>query len=237
MPKQPKHRLERKSATTQIAESLRRRISEHEFSESEPIRQERLAEEYGVSIAPIREALAKLESEGLLTLLRHRGYVVTSLTVEDIRQLYQLRAVIEAELLRSALEHPDPESFAKAEELLEKMNKAYKKGRQTGAWTDLNWQFHCALYEPSQKAQYRAIADNIYTNIDRYIHMQLAISHSVVLPRSIEEHRRLLDYCEAGESERACELLRKHIMRAADDLVAFLQQRQKDAAHADDEGA
>ena len=151
VPRTTKHRLERKSTTTLIAKSLRERIRNHEFSESGALRQARLAEEYGVSFAPIREALIKLEGEGLLTLVSHHGYVITTLTLDEIQQLYQLRALIETELLRFALESSDPDSLNEAEQLLEQMEKKYRRGKQKREWTDLNWYFHSLLYRPAQK--------------------------------------------------------------------------------------
>lgn len=226
MAKTTKHRLERKSATALIVESLRQRIRDHEFPESEVIRQEPLAEEYGVSIAPVREALARLEAEGLLTLLRHKGYIVRTLTIDDIRQLYEIRALIETELLRFAIQNMDEETLSEAEDLEAKMKKIAKTGRQTSDWTQLNWHFHTVLYAAARKQQYWNIANNIYANIDRYVHMQLSISHSVVVPRSVKEHDMLLEYCRDHRVEEACRLLRKHITDAADDLIAFLENQR-----------
>lgn len=226
MAKTTKHRLERKSATALIMESLRQRIRDHEFPESEVIRQEPLAEEYGVSVAPVREALARLEAEGLLMLLRHKGYSIRTLTIDDIRQLYEIRALIETELLRFAIQNMDDEALTEAEEIEAKMKKIAKTGRQSSDWTQLNWRFHTVLYAAARKQQYRNIADNIYANIDRYVHMQLSMSHSVVVPKSVKEHDQLLEYCRERHVEEACRLLRKHITSAADDLIAFLEDRR-----------
>lgn len=224
MSKTSKHLLKRKSATTLIMESLRQRISNREFPESEALRQESLAQEYGVSVAPVREALARLEAEGILTLNRHRGYVVKTLSLDDIRQLYEIRALLETELLRFSLSNMDAETLAEAEQIEAKMKKIAQTGKQSRDWTELNWRFHSTLYRPAKKQQYWEIADNIYANTNRYVHMQLLISHSVVLPKSVREHQKILEYCRQGCATEACELMRLHIMTAADDLIGFMEK-------------
>lgn len=218
-------KLERKTAATLIIESLKERIKNHDFAESEIIRQERLAEEYGVSLSPIREALIKLESQGLLTLVKHRGFTVTTLSIDDIKQLYELRAIIEVALLEQSIPRLQDDDRAAARQLHEEMKKVFESGTQTAEWTALNWQFHTALYAPANKPQFMTVVEHIYANIDRYIHMQLKIPESVDLARSVAEHRELLEYCEANEIERARDLLRGHIMQACNHLVAFLGQR------------
>lgn len=218
-------KLERKTAATLITESLKQRIRNRDFGESEIIRQERLAEEYGVSLSPIREALIKLESEGLLTLVKHRGFKVTTLSIDDIKQLYELRAIIEVALLEQAIPRLQDSDRAEARQLHEAMRKVFELGTQTVEWTELNWRFHTILYAPAKKHQFMAVVENIYANIDRYIHMQLKIPESVDLARSVEEHRELLEYCDANEVGKASELLREHIMQACNHLIAFLGQR------------
>ena len=217
-------KLPRKTTSALVVDSMRERLMSHEFDESEMIRQDRLAKEYNVSLSPVREALIQLEAEGLLTLVRHHGYAITTLSIDDIQQLYELRALIEVELLKHAIPRLKESDIATARQLHEAMKKIYKRGTQTTAWTKINWEFHTTLYKPAEKRQLFAVIENVYQNINRYVHMQLKIRSSVDLARNIKEHTELLDYCEAGETHRAAQLLRDHILEAGDDLVGFLQQ-------------
>lgn len=222
-------KLPRTTTSALIVDSMRERLMNHEFDESEMIRQERLAKEYNVSLSPVREALIQLEAEGLLTLVRHHGYAITTLSIDDIQQLYELRALIEVELIKHAIPKLTESDIAVAKQLHEAMKKIYKRGTQTTAWTKINWQFHTTLYKPAEKGQLFAVIENVYQNINRYVHMQLKLRSSVDLARSIKEHGELLEYCEAGEADKAAQLLRGHVIHAGSDLIGFLRQSRPDS--------
>lgn len=222
-------KLPRTTTSALIVDSMRERLMNHEFDESEMIRQDRLAKEYNVSLSPVREALIQLEAEGLLTLVRHHGYAITTLSIDDIQQLYELRALIEVELIKHAIPKLTESDIATAKQLHEAMKKIYKRGTQTTAWTKINWQFHTTLYQPAAKGQLFAVIENVYQNINRYVHMQLKLRDSVDLGRSIKEHGELLGYCEAGEADKAANLLRGHVIDAGSDLIGFLRQSRPES--------
>lgn len=219
-------KLARTTASALIVDSLRERLMNHEFSESEMIRQERLAKEYNVSLSPVREALIQLEAEGLLTLVRHHGYAINTLSIDDIQQMYELRALIEVELLRYAVPKLSAADIASARQVHEAMTKIYKRGTQTTAWTKLNWDFHTTLYKPAEKRQLFAVVENVRQNIVRYVHMQMKLRSSANLDHTIKEHGELLEYCASRETNKAAELLHRHIIQAGDDLVGFLQHHR-----------
>src|SRR5581483_10486621 len=219
-------KLSRKTTSALIVDSLRERLMNHEFSESEMIRQERLAKEYNVSLSPVREALIQLEAEGLLTLVRHHGYAINTLSIDDIQQMYELRALIEVELLRHAVPKLKAADIAAATQIHEEMTKIYERGTQTSAWTRLNWDFHTTLYRPAEKRQLSAVVENVRQNIVRYVHMQRKLRSSANLDHTIKEHGKILEYCASRETNKAAELLRRHILQARDDLVGFLEQQR-----------
>lgn len=219
-------KLARKTASALIVDSLRERLMNHEFSESEMIRQERLAKEYNVSLSPVREALIQLEAEGLLKLVRHRGYAINTLSIDDIRQMYELRALIEVELLRHAVPRLGASDIASATQIHEEMTKIYKRGTQTTAWTKLNWDFHTTLYKPAEKRQLFGVVENVRQNIVRYVHMQRKLRSSANLDHTIKEHGEILEYCARRDTNKAADLLRRHIIQAGDDLVGFLEQQR-----------
>jgi DNA-binding GntR family transcriptional regulator len=219
-------KLPRKTASALIVDSLRERLMNHEFSESEMIRQERLAKEYDVSLSPVREALIQLEAEGLLTLVRHHGYAINTLSIDDIQQMYELRALIEVELLRHAVPKLEAADIASATQIHAEMTKIYERGTQTSAWTKLNWDFHTTLYKPAGKRQLFAVVENVRQNIVRYVHMHRKLRSSANLEHTIKEHGKLLEYCASRQTNKAAELLRRHIIQAGDDLIGFLKQQR-----------
>ncbi|HEX5462742.1 MAG TPA: GntR family transcriptional regulator [Steroidobacteraceae bacterium] len=222
-------KLPRKTTSALIVDSMRERLMNHEFNESEMIRQDRLAKEYNVSLSPVREALIQLEAEGLLTLVRHHGYAPTTLSTDDIQQLYEMRALIEVELIKHAIPRLTEADIATAKQLHEAMKKIYKRGTQTTAWTKINWQFHTTLYRPAEKRQLSAVIENVYQNINRYVHMQLKLRSSVDLARNIKEHGELLEYCEAREIDKAAQLVRGHVIHASSDLIGFLRESRPES--------
>src|SRR4051812_36572022 len=90
---------------------LRRLIIAGELRPGQRVNQEDLAERIGVSVAPVREALRALEQEGQVTYLPRRGYFVTELRVEDLREIYELRQVLEERAARAALPTLDDEAL------------------------------------------------------------------------------------------------------------------------------
>src|SRR5437660_12006142 len=89
-------RIQRQTIASMTVEALRGRILRGDYPEGEPLRQDALADELGVSRIPVREALRQLEAEGLVTFSPHRGAVVSSLSLEEIEELFELRADIES---------------------------------------------------------------------------------------------------------------------------------------------
>lgn len=219
-------KLPRKTASALIVDSLRERLMNHEFRESEMIRQERLAKEYNVSLSPVREALIQLEAEGLLTLVRHHGYAINTLSIDDIQQMYELRALIEVELLRHAVPKLKASDIASATRIHEEMTKIYERGTQTTAWTKLNWDFHTTLYKPAEKRQLFGVVENVRQNIVRYVHMQRKLRSSANLDHTIKDHGEILEYCASRQTSKAADLLHRHIIQAGDDLVGFLTQQR-----------
>ncbi len=88
------HRIKRKSLPETLADSLRERILSGEFKEGDQLVQESIADEYQVSRMPVREALRQLEASGLIELKAHRGAVVTSIPLEQVSELFELRALL-----------------------------------------------------------------------------------------------------------------------------------------------
>src|SRR5215203_6201801 len=95
--------IRRQTLTGMTADAIRERILRGHYRDGEPLRQDAIGAELGVSRIPVREALRQLEAEGLVTFSPHRGAVVSSLSLEEIQELFELRAEIEGDLITRAL--------------------------------------------------------------------------------------------------------------------------------------
>jgi DNA-binding GntR family transcriptional regulator len=226
MPKKeplPNLRIKRQSLPETLAESLRERILNGEFKEGESLIQETIATEYGVSRMPVREAFKELEASGLITTQIHKGSVVKSIPLEQIAELFDLRALLESELLERSLPKMTDAHFAATKQLLPQLEAAYLDD-DIAQWGKLNWLFHQSLYAAADRVQTLAIVQGINVQTDRYIRLQLLLTAGK--KEAEVDHRELLDLCEKRDVKKAVQFLRKHIQRAGSDLVTLLKKKR-----------
>ncbi len=105
--------IEHKTRTQLVAEAIREKILSGEIKAGEPLRQAALAAELNVSRIPVREALLQLEAEGLVNFEAHKGATATQLNSDQIDEIFDLRALLEAELLRHSITNLTPRDFSK----------------------------------------------------------------------------------------------------------------------------
>ncbi len=220
--------VERKTVTGMALEVLRERILRGEYREGEQLRQDALAESLGVSRIPVREALRQLEAEGLVTFNPHYGAVVSSLSLEDIEELCQLRALLESELIRIAIPNLTEEDHERADAILDAYEAAFER-RDIAEWGALNWRFHSTLLWAANRPLTLSVLSTLHNQSDRYMRMQLALTHGE--DTAVGEHRAIAAAARAGEADQAAGLLREHVMGAGRRLIEFLRV-QRDGADA-----
>lgn len=212
----------RMTIADKATEQLRSLILSGELADGSPLRQDALAEELGVSRIPIREALSRLEGEGLVASFPHRGYVVTALSREEILELFDLRLLLEPGLMLAATprmrEHDLLDAFAILEEYDAEFHQA-----TVHRWGELNTRYHMALYAPSGRTRTLEIVRGLLVNTDRYTRMVLTLGNGVGQAR--EDHGSMLDLLRRGSANQAAALIRDHIERARSDLLALLDEQ------------
>jgi DNA-binding GntR family transcriptional regulator len=216
--------ITRQTVTHQATEALRDRILRGMYADDTPLRQDALAAELGVSRIPIREALRQLEAEGLVVFNPHRGAVVSSLSVDAIEELFELRAQIESDLVRRAVLLTTEEHVSRAKEILKAYEAAFRSAEVT-EWGKLNWEFHSTLYAPADRPFTMAIIQRLHQQSDRYLRMQLVLTHGEM--RAIDEHRAILSAVAAQDVKLACSLMRQHILGAGRQLVRFVSAERQ----------
>ncbi|WP_052341060.1 GntR family transcriptional regulator [Salinarimonas rosea] len=201
------------------AEELRRRILEGEFPGGFQLRQDALASEFGVSRIPIREALVQLESEGLVKIHPHRGAVVSELSVSEVEELFDLRALLEPRLLKLSAPRLTQADFADLDAILSEYS-AEMRAENPSRWGALNTELHMLLYKHADQPRTAVIVATLLQNTDRYTRIQLAFTDGRV--RAEEEHAVLVDLCRQRDIRGACALLKEHIQNVRRTLVSFL---------------
>ncbi|GAB3020836.1 FCD domain-containing protein [Bowmanella dokdonensis] len=217
--------IKHKTRTQLAAEAIREKILTGAIKAGEQIRQAALAEELNISRIPVREALMQLEVEGLVVFEAHKGATATKLSAEQVTELFELRALLESELLRQSIPKLTQTHLARSEALLHKMADAYHANDLSGDWSNLNSQFHMSLYEAANRPLTFELVQNLNTNADRYIRVHLMLAGGA--NKAEAEHAKLLKLCSQGKIEQACALLRQHILGAAEEIIEMVLKQEE----------
>jgi DNA-binding GntR family transcriptional regulator len=214
--------IDRKTVAEAVADTLRRRILAGELGEGEQLRQEVLAAELGVSRIPLREAFRLLEGEGLITIAPHRGAVVAVRSPEEIGELFDLRVLLEPDILRHAIPKLTERDLREAATILAGYSTALTQ-RDVEAWGRLNTQFHLALYRPAERPRSLALVRSLLDQTDGYTRMQLLLTGGQ--SRAQREHTELLELCRARKTGAAAKLVEDHVREAGRSLVDFMRKQ------------
>ncbi len=181
-----------------------------------------LAEELGLSPTPVKEALAALEREGLVVAVPHRGYFVLEPSLEDVREIYSLREVLEGLAARLAVENDGRALLRKLERLFEKQREAAEQG-DIEAYGDLDLAFHRTFWEAAGSKRLLATAETIDGQIRMLINSSAAIPGR--LPQSRAEHQAILQAVRDKDPQAAEAAMRTHVRNAGQALERFLMRR------------
>jgi DNA-binding GntR family transcriptional regulator len=200
-----------------IYRTLRRDIARGVYKPG-PIRVRPIAERFAVSATPVREALRRLEAEGLGS-LRNRQIVVDPLSIGEMREIYAIRCELESFALRRAAPHvaADDELLARLESLLEEMDRVEASPDE---WRAANDEFHLLLYTKAQLPRLEQIIDQLWVAVEPYL--RLYVSTRDDFRESHSQHRLLLGHVKAGRFDQAAQTLREHLQFTAEQLAAGL---------------
>lgn len=211
--------IPRRTLTDATTLAIRERILDGTLTAGEPLRQEALAADLGVSRIPLREALQRLEAEGLVTLVPHRGAVVAELPTDDALELFELRALIESDLIRRAAGRAAPSDRQAATRAASHFEAALSQG-DVASLGQANLQFHLALYRPALRPQTLEVYQRLHQQCDRLLRMQLTLTDGGA--QAVREHAAIADATMLGDAEAAARLTYDHILGAGQRLVHAL---------------
>lgn len=223
----PSGLVQRKTVVDLAVEELRERILRGDYAEGAPLRQDALAGDLGVSRIPIREALRQLEVEGLVTFSPHAGAVVSTLSLDEIAELFELRAMLEADLMRKAVPNLTRDDVERANTILEAYDAAFARG-DVAEWGALNWEFHSTLLAAANRPRTLNILSMLHNQSDRYTRMQLTLTHGE--SRASGEHKSIARAAAQGDVETAARRIQSHVENAGRSLVDFLREHRRKEA-------
>lgn len=207
-------------ARSVIEETLRAAILDGRLPSGAALRQQDLADLFGVSRMPVREALRQLEAQSLLKVVPHKGAVVATLIDYDAVDTYALRLLLEKEALRLSIPLLEPQDIALARsyiEALETQTDHAELGR-------LNRLFHMALYHRAPNRKLLNLIELELNEEERFLRFHLSSMGLGTLTQ--DDHRALVDAASDKDIERALGILERHLESGATTIRNYLQQRE-----------
>ena len=214
--------LDRDTAARAVADRLRGEIQDGFLEPGSLLRQNEIAERFGVSTTPVREAFAQLQADGLVRIDPHRGAVVFRPTVEDLVEFYRIREVLESLAVARAIPNWDEDVEKELDVLVDRMRRTEDARR----WLKLNDEFHLRLYRRCRMPRLVTLIENLRRASTPYIHM--FVTSRPPAERANEEHQAILDACRRRDHAAAERAIRGHLTSAATDLVRYLEQARAD---------
>jgi DNA-binding GntR family transcriptional regulator len=207
------------TAQQHATDALRALIVRGDLRPGQRVNQEDLAAQLGLSVAPVREALRVLESEGQLTYLPRRGYFVTELRFADLQEIYELRAILEERAARRALPALDDDALQSIVEAAQDCVDAAEAGDVAGELA-ANRRFHFAILAAPEQPHAMRVIRLLWDSTEAYRAMYYnspAERHA-----SVAAHERILEALRAHDADRLVAELSAHRTRALDVLGAIL---------------
>ena len=204
MEKKPENQAQPTSAD-RIAEQLRTMIVRGEIEGGAALRQDHVAERFGASHVPVREAFQRLEAQGLVISLPRRGIRVTSLNAAAIKEAVEMRAVLEVLALRHSAPHMTAAHIAQ----LEQAQAMCAGATSLIQWDAANAAFHAAMVSPCGMPRLLEVLQQLQLTNSRYLFAAGLVRGWQ--PRSDQDHRLIIDALKEKNTERAVQLLGRHI--------------------------
>ncbi|MBM4433569.1 MAG: GntR family transcriptional regulator [Chloroflexi bacterium] len=195
-----------------VTASLRQSILRGELRPGERLQQERLAERLGVSRIPLRDALRRLESEGLVRIDARKGAQVAELTAGDVREIYEFRILLEEHLTRLAIRDLDEAGARKLIEMSERVDRLVRRPVEAG---EARRAFYSELYRHAHRERMRRIVLRLHDDVHRY-HVPKNTD------ASRHDHDELRECIRTRNADRGARAIREHLRRACDELVEVL---------------
>lgn len=212
----------RKTRSELAYEVLKDAIILNILLEGERLQERQLAEALKLSRTPVREALKRLEIEGLVEMLPAGGFKIKELTLQDLEDIYELRIVLEGLAARLAAQRASSSDISYLKHLLQRLELALDEGK-VDIPTFLNAQFHQAIAEATRNKYLIALISRFNNTLQRLKYATLAYPGRA--RKAFEEHQQLLEAVEQHNPEEAERIAQEHVRRAKEIQIKIYQER------------
>lgn len=214
-------RHDRRKVTDWVYEELKNAIVELRLPPGEPLREASLADRLGVSKTPIREALTRLEREGLVETTSFKGAVVTGYSRQDLIEIYELRELLENMAVRAAAESMDAAARAQLSRIGRDSRKLARSG-DTAKLTTLLTEFDALVFAQIHNGRIRALMENLQAHLTRIGQLTTVIPGRILA--SVDEHDKIIEAIGAHDPDLAERYMSEHIRSVRDDQLHALSE-------------
>lgn len=201
---------------TAITDTLRERILNGDLQGGMQLKQEELALQFNVSMSALREALKNLEAEDLVKFYPNKGAIVSELSIEEAREIFDIRQFLEIGALELSVPQLAKSDLEEAETVLNQLESE----NNSSQWGELNKQFHEILYRQARRPRLLKLIQVMHNNVERYMRLYLVSMNYQLI--SQKQHWDLLNACKNKDAKLAKKILKKHMADASDRLSEFL---------------
>jgi len=214
------------SLATQAYQRLRQEILTCSLAPGQIVSERELAERYDVSKTPMREALGQACHEGFIQRLPGRGYIVSPITIRDIRELFDLRLILECAAVERAVQNPKSELISGLKDMAEVKYDPYEPESHI-SFLKTNRSFHLAMAEATNNQRLIGLLGDIFTEMERLFHLGLRLRDSSEEMR--REHQELVIALERGDIHQALSAINLQIISSRDRILEAIIQGQFDS--------
>ncbi|MFD2205575.1 GntR family transcriptional regulator [Kiloniella antarctica] len=209
------------SSSDIIYDALRGSIISGQVQAGESIRQEYIANLFNVSRIPVREALKRLEAQGLVLSLRYKGYIVSPLSHAEMEEIYEIRANLEPIVIERSVAGMSEETLEEAREYCD----LFSSETEATKWGEWNRLFHETLYRDAQRPYHLKLVAEAIDRVDSYLRAQLILTNG--MDKARHEHLGILNACIEKDGKRAARLTRDHILGSYKVLIEYLDTQKQ----------
>lgn len=204
--------------------TMRQAIIEGDFKPGQRLMEVQLAEQMGVSRTPVREAIRKLELEGLVVMVPRKGAYVAGLSSEDIKEVVEIRAVLEGLAAKQASKNSTQEDIDKLENILVGFEKAAAENNIIDL-INYDTEFHDVIYKAAKNTKLIQMINALREQVQRYRVAYFTQIHKIDV--LIVEHRNMLDAIVSKDAFKAREIAERHIA-TTEELIAVIEEKNRE---------
>ncbi len=206
-----------------VFSTMRKAIVEGNFKPGQRLMEVQLAEQMGVSRTPVREAIRKLELEGLVVMVPRKGAYVAGLTSEDIREVVEIRVVLEGLAAKKAAQNAKQEEIERLENSLRYFEEAANKNNIIDL-ISYDTEFHDIIYKAAQNSKLMQMINNLREQVQRYRVAYFTQMNNTGL--LLKEHNEMLNAIKDKDGNLARAIAEEHIA-TTEELIVIMEEKNE----------